>query len=51
MRVAVLSDIHSNRSALEAVIAVCDRLDIQNIFNLGDSPLRPFRPGPAPLTS
>jgi len=44
MRVAVLSDIHSNRSALQAVIAVCDRLGIPNIFNLGDSLSGPFDP-------
>src|SRR6056297_1584407 len=44
MRVAVLSDIHSNRSALEAVLAVCDRLGITDIFNLGDSLSGPFDP-------
>ena len=44
MRVAVLSDIHSNRSALEAVLAACDRLGITDIFNLGDSLSGPFDP-------
>lgn len=44
MRLAVLSDIHSNRAALEAVLAVCDRLEIGDIVNLGDSLSGPFDP-------
>ncbi|MDJ1007999.1 MAG: metallophosphoesterase family protein [Paracoccaceae bacterium] len=44
MRVAVISDIHSNRAALEAVLAVCDRLGIGDIANLGDSLSGPFDP-------
>jgi len=44
MRLAVLSDIHSNRAALEAVLAACDRLGIAEIANLGDSLSGPFDP-------
>ncbi len=44
MRFAVLSDIHGNRSALEAVLAVCDRLGVTDIVNLGDSLSGPFDP-------
>ena len=44
MRVAVLSDIHSNRAALEAVLGVCDRLGLSDMVNLGDSLSGPFDP-------
>lgn len=44
MRVAVFSDIHSNRAALEAVLRVCDRLGVSDIVNLGDSLSGPFDP-------
>lgn len=36
MRIAVLSDIHSNLPALEAVLIEIDREEIQDIFCLGD---------------
>ncbi|HEV7770891.1 MAG TPA: metallophosphoesterase family protein [Solirubrobacterales bacterium] len=36
MRVAVLSDIHSNRQALEAVLAAIDATDVEEIWCLGD---------------
>ena len=37
MKTALISDIHANRSALEAVLADIDRRGIANIINLGDS--------------
>ena len=36
MRVAVLSDIHSNRHALEAVLAAVDEAGVEQIWCLGD---------------
>jgi len=36
LRVAVLSDIHSNRQALEAVLAAVDRAGVEEIWCLGD---------------
>jgi predicted phosphodiesterase len=36
LRVAVLSDIHSNRQALEAVLAAIDEADVEEIWCLGD---------------
>ena len=36
MRIAVLSDVHGNRFALEAVLADIDRERPQTIINLGD---------------
>ncbi|MEM9707565.1 MAG: metallophosphoesterase family protein [Pseudomonadota bacterium] len=50
MRLAVLSDIHSNRAALDAVLAVCDREGLTDIVNLGDSLSGPFdAPGTADI--
>ncbi|WP_404402756.1 metallophosphoesterase family protein [Pelagibacterium halotolerans] len=46
MRVAVLSDIHGNALALEAVLADIARQDVEKILNLGDhfaGPLEPVR--------
>ncbi|MCV6591535.1 MAG: metallophosphatase family protein [Silicimonas sp.] len=42
MTLAVLSDIHGNIAALEAVLADIDRRGISNIVNLGDSLSGPF---------
>lgn len=36
MRAAVLSDIHSNRHALEAVLAAVDEADVDQVWCLGD---------------
>ena len=44
MRFAVISDIHGNRSALEAVFAALERAQVDEIVNLGDSLSGPFDP-------
>lgn len=36
MKVAVLSDIHANLPALQAVLADCDRRGVERIYHLGD---------------
>jgi diadenosine tetraphosphatase ApaH/serine/threonine PP2A family protein phosphatase len=36
LRVAVLSDIHSNRQGLEAVLAAVDEVDVDEVWCLGD---------------
>ena len=36
MRAAVITDIHSNRPALEAVLAAIDKADVEEIWCLGD---------------
>jgi diadenosine tetraphosphatase ApaH/serine/threonine PP2A family protein phosphatase len=36
MRVAVITDIHSNRPALEAVLAAIDKVDVEETWCLGD---------------
>ena len=36
MRLAVIADIHSNREALESVLAQIDREGVEAILNLGD---------------
>ena len=36
MRVAVISDIHGNLEALEAVLNACDQADVDEIYCLGD---------------
>lgn len=45
LQVAVLSDIHGNRWALEAVLEDIERRGISNIVNLGDSLYGPLDPG------
>jgi putative phosphoesterase len=45
MKVAVLSDIHGNSWALEAVLTDITRRGIDSIFNLGDSLYGPLDPG------
>lgn len=45
MQVAVISDIHSNLAALEAVLADIDRRGIDAVLNLGDSVSGPLAPG------
>ena len=42
MRIAVLSDIHGNCAALDAVLADTERRDVDHIVNLGDSLSGPF---------
>jgi len=42
MRIAALSDIHGNLSALKAVLADIDRRGIKKIVNLGDTVSGPF---------
>jgi putative phosphoesterase len=44
MRLAVLSDIHGNLAALEAVVADFGRRDIDAVINLGDSLSGPLLP-------
>jgi predicted phosphodiesterase len=44
MRFAVLSDIHGNRVALEAVLADIDRLGVDAVLNLGDMLSGPLDP-------
>ena len=44
MRFAVVSDIHGNRTALEAVLAAIERLGVDDVVNLGDSLSGPFDP-------
>jgi putative phosphoesterase len=44
MQLAVLSDIHGNRWALEAVLQDIDRRGIQDVVNLGDSLYGPLDP-------
>lgn len=44
MRLAVLSDIHGNRWALEAVLADIERRGIHKLVNLGDSLYGPLDP-------
>jgi predicted phosphodiesterase len=44
--IAVLSDIHGNRRALEAVLAEIERRRILRLVNLGDSLYGPFDPRP-----
>jgi len=46
-RLAVLSDIHGNARALEAVLADIARRKIERIVNLGDCLYGPFDPRPA----
>ena len=36
MHLAILSDIHSNRHALEAVLAACDQAGVDSVWCLGD---------------
>lgn len=45
MRIAVISDIHANLSALEAVLADIDRRGVSAVLNLGDSVSGPMAPG------
>ena len=45
MRIAVLSDIHGNLEALEAVLAEVDRLGIERLYSLGD--IVGYGPSPA----
>lgn len=45
MRVAVLSDIHGNAMALEAVLSDVDRHTVDAILNLGDHFAGPLQPG------
>lgn len=44
MRVAVISDIHGNALALEAVLADIERHDVEKILNLGDHFAGPIEP-------
>jgi len=44
MRIAVLSDIHGNRPALEAVLSDIERKQVDAILNLGDSLYGPLDP-------
>lgn len=44
MRIAVLSDIHGNLSALKAVVADLGRRDVDAVVNLGDSLSGPLLP-------
>lgn len=44
MRIAVLSDIHGNLAALEAVAADIAKRSADAVFNLGDSLSGPLRP-------
>jgi predicted phosphodiesterase len=44
LRLAVLSDIHGNLAALEAVMADLRRRDVQRVVNLGDSLSGPLLP-------
>lgn len=46
MRLAVLSDIHGNVRALDAVLADIDRRGVDGIANLGDCAYGPFDPRP-----
>lgn len=43
-RFAVLSDVHGNRWALEAVLADLDRLGVADVVNLGDTVYGPLDP-------
>jgi len=43
--IAVISDVHGNRWALEAVLADIERRDIRHIVNLGDCLYGPLDPG------
>ncbi|MFP3941675.1 MAG: metallophosphoesterase family protein [Thermoanaerobaculia bacterium] len=45
MRVAVLSDIHGNAWALDAVLAEVDRAEVAHVLNLGDCFYGPLAPG------
>ena len=45
MRIAVLSDIHGNLEALEAVLAEVDRLGVDQLYSLGD--IVGYGPSPA----
>ncbi len=45
LQVAVLSDVHGNRWALEAVLSDIERRSIQDIVNLGDCVYGPLDPG------
>lgn len=45
LQVAVLSDIHGNRRALETVLEDIERKGIRNIINLGDCLYGPLDPG------
>ena len=45
MRIAILSDIHGNLEALEAVLAEVDRLGIDQLYSLGD--IVGYGPSPA----
>ena len=47
MKLAVLSDIHGNVRALDAVLADIDRRGVDDIVNLGDCTYGPFDPMPA----
>ena len=46
MRIAVLSDIHGNLRALEAVLGDIDHRNVDGILNLGDCAYGPFDPTP-----
>ncbi len=45
MRIAVLSDVHGNRAALDAVVAHLRKTGPDLIVNLGDLVSGPFDPG------
>jgi putative phosphoesterase len=45
MRLAIVSDIHGNLAALEAVVADIKRRDVDHVVNLGDSLSGPLMPG------
>ncbi|MDX1614690.1 MAG: metallophosphoesterase family protein [Candidatus Promineifilaceae bacterium] len=42
MRIAIISDIHGNISALEAVLEDIERRGVKEVVNLGDSLSGPF---------
>lgn len=44
MRIAVVSDIHGNLPALEAVVSHFKRIGIDKVINLGDSLSGPLLP-------
>ena len=44
MRIAVVSDIHGNLPALQAVVRDCQRRGVDTVFNLGDSLSGPLLP-------
>ena len=44
MRLAVISDVHGNSAALDAVLADAERLNVDQVVNLGDSLSGPLDP-------